>query len=125
MKYIPEAEGWLATIKRAELDGAEAAKTADQIDPRVEEAFANALVPLERTFVDTLKQAQVMAATSRVRIEALEHELAQVNAEISKLDTLTIDDISAQHPDWEKTANENIADAVWNTEGRVKDPEAH
>ena len=112
-------------LERAEREVADAKTKSDKIDPRLEEALANALVPLERTFQDAIKQASVMAETSRLRMEALKAELAQVELEISKLDTLSIDDIAEQHKDWNKKAEDRINRHIWNVEGDVPDPEAH
>eukprot|EP01108_Squamamoeba_japonica_P004051 TRINITY_DN323_c0_g1_i1.p2 TRINITY_DN323_c0_g1~~TRINITY_DN323_c0_g1_i1.p2 ORF type:complete len:254 (+),score=108.84 TRINITY_DN323_c0_g1_i1:1-762(+) len=123
-KTVPEAAGWSQLIKRVAAEE-KALESEVDINPKLEAALANALVPLERSFQDIVRQAEVMGASSKARIAELSAELKQVEAEISKLDTLSINDIAKEHPEWEKDANQRIRNHDWNQIPGEKDPEAH
>lgn len=101
---------WATTIQRAEAFE----KEIDQVDPAFEDAVVNALIPLQRSFVDTLQMAKRMAATSEVRIAELQKELAKVRADLASIDNLDVNAIAQAHPDWEADAARRVAAHDWN-----------
>lgn len=74
----------------------------------------NALIPLQRSMLDALRMADVMAQTSQQRIADLEKDLLKVENDIATIDELNIQTLALEYPEWEEDANRRIAAHDWN-----------
>ena len=90
-----------------------------------EDALVNALIPLQRSYVDALASANRMAATSQKRIAELEKELAKVESDIASIDNLNVATIAKEHPDWEADAQRRVDSHDWNMVADEVDKDDH
>jgi molecular chaperone GrpE (heat shock protein) len=60
------------------------------------------------------QQADVMAETSKQRLQSIEEQLKTTRANYENIENLTVADIEAMHPEWKEKADQDIINHQWN-----------